>query len=148
VASTDDEEQLLFSSESAKDLRMRFAGLPMSSMRDLMECEDVGSVAWFVHECIERVPLRIDNSHMAESRTTMNQCNTSSGVLGVHDQGSCVAILFKLCSHRDQGLSFSVLLVLLCDHLTINNQGHPTPTPTPPPPLFCRRRVPHEPNNT
>jgi hypothetical protein len=31
----------------------------MSSLRDLMQCENVGSVAWFVHECMERV----DNSH-------------------------------------------------------------------------------------
>jgi hypothetical protein len=37
---------------------LRFAGLPMSSERDLMQCEDVGSVAWFAHECMERV----DNS--------------------------------------------------------------------------------------
>jgi hypothetical protein len=29
--------------------------LPMSSLRNLMQCEDVGSVAWFVHECMERV---------------------------------------------------------------------------------------------
>jgi hypothetical protein len=28
-------------------------GVPVSSLRDLMRCEDVGSVAWFVHECIE-----------------------------------------------------------------------------------------------
>jgi hypothetical protein len=27
----------------------------MSNLRDLMHCEDVGSVAWFVHECMERV---------------------------------------------------------------------------------------------
>jgi hypothetical protein len=33
--------------------------MPMSSLRNLMQCEDVGSVAWFVHECMERV----DNSH-------------------------------------------------------------------------------------
>jgi hypothetical protein len=33
--------------------------LPMSNLRDLMQCEDVGSVSWFVHECMERV----DNSH-------------------------------------------------------------------------------------
>jgi hypothetical protein len=33
--------------------------LPMSSLRDLMQCEGVGSVAWFVHECMERV----DSSH-------------------------------------------------------------------------------------
>jgi hypothetical protein len=36
-----------------------FAGLPMSSLRHLMQCEDVGSVEWFVHECMGRV----DNSH-------------------------------------------------------------------------------------
>jgi hypothetical protein len=59
VAPIDDKEHLLFSCESTKDIRLRFAGLPMSSLRDLMQCEDVGSVAWFVHECMERV----DNSH-------------------------------------------------------------------------------------
>jgi hypothetical protein len=42
-----------------EDPRLRFAGLPMSSLRDLMQCENVGSVAWFVHECMEMV----DNSH-------------------------------------------------------------------------------------
>jgi hypothetical protein len=55
-----DEEHLLFSCESIKDIRLRFAVLPMSSLRDLMLCEDVGSGAWFVHECMERVD---DNSH-------------------------------------------------------------------------------------
>jgi hypothetical protein len=64
VAQIDDEEHLLFSCESAKDIRLRFAGLPMSSLRDLMQCEDVGSVAWFVHESMERV----DNSHAGLSR--------------------------------------------------------------------------------
>jgi hypothetical protein len=59
VAPIDDKEHLLFSCEIAKDIRLRFAGLPMSSLRDLMQCEDIGSVAWFVHECMERV----DNSH-------------------------------------------------------------------------------------
>jgi hypothetical protein len=59
VAPIDDEEQLLFSCESTKDIRLRFSGLPMSSLRVLLQCEDVGSVAWFVHECMERV----DNSH-------------------------------------------------------------------------------------
>jgi hypothetical protein len=59
VAPIDDEEHLLFSCKSTKDIRFRFAGLPMSSLRSLMQCEDVGSVAWFVHECMERV----DNSH-------------------------------------------------------------------------------------
>jgi hypothetical protein len=58
MAPTDDEEHLLFSCESTRDIRLRFAGLPMSSERDLMQCEDVGSVAWFAHECMERV----DNS--------------------------------------------------------------------------------------
>jgi hypothetical protein len=55
VAPTDDEERLLFSCESTKDIGLRCAGLPMSSLRDLMQCEDVGSVAWFVHECTEGV---------------------------------------------------------------------------------------------
>jgi hypothetical protein len=59
VAPIDDEEHLLFLCESTKDIRLRFAGLPISSLRSLMMCEDVGSVAWFVHECMERV----DNSH-------------------------------------------------------------------------------------
>jgi hypothetical protein len=59
VEPIDDEEHLLFSCKSTKDIRLRFAGLPMSSLRDWMQCEDVGSVAWFVHECIERV----DSSH-------------------------------------------------------------------------------------
>jgi hypothetical protein len=59
VAPIDDEEHLLFSCESTKDIKLRFAGLPMSSLRNLMQCEDVGSVAWFVHEYIKRV----DNSH-------------------------------------------------------------------------------------
>jgi hypothetical protein len=40
-----DEEHLLFSCKSTKDIRLRFAGLPMSSLRNLMQCEDVGSVA-------------------------------------------------------------------------------------------------------
>jgi hypothetical protein len=59
VAPIDDEEHLLFSCESTEGIRLRFAGLPMSSLRNLMQCEDVDSVAWFVHECMERV----DNSH-------------------------------------------------------------------------------------
>jgi hypothetical protein len=59
MAPIDYEEHLLFSCESTKDIRLRFAGLSMSSLRKLMQCEDVGSVAWFVHECMERV----DNSH-------------------------------------------------------------------------------------
>jgi hypothetical protein len=48
VATIDDEKHLLFSCESTKDIRLRFAGLPMSSLRNLMQCEDVGIVAWFV----------------------------------------------------------------------------------------------------
>jgi hypothetical protein len=44
-APIDDEEHLLFSCKSTKDIRLRFAGLPMSTLRDLMQCEDVGSVA-------------------------------------------------------------------------------------------------------
>jgi hypothetical protein len=59
VAPIDNEEHLLFSCESTKDIRFRFAGLPMSSLRILMQCEDAGSAAWFVHECMERV----DNSN-------------------------------------------------------------------------------------
>jgi hypothetical protein len=59
VAPIDDEQHLLLSCESTKDIRLRFSGLPMSTLRDLMQCEDVGSGAWFVHECVERV----DNSH-------------------------------------------------------------------------------------
>jgi hypothetical protein len=59
VAPIDDEEHLLFSCKSTKDIRLHFAGLPMSSLRNVMQCEDVGSVAWFVHECMEMV----DNSH-------------------------------------------------------------------------------------
>jgi hypothetical protein len=59
VAPIDDEEHLWFSCESTSDIRLRFAGLPMSSLRNLMQCEDVGSVAWFVHKCMERV----DNIH-------------------------------------------------------------------------------------
>jgi hypothetical protein len=59
VAPKDDEEHLSFSCESIKDKRLRFAGLPLSSLRVLLQCEDVGSVAWFVHECMERV----DNSN-------------------------------------------------------------------------------------
>jgi hypothetical protein len=58
-APIDDEEHLLISCESTKDIRLRFANLSMSSLSNLMQCEDVGSVAWFVHECMERV----DNSH-------------------------------------------------------------------------------------
>jgi hypothetical protein len=50
VAPIDDEERLLLLCEGTKDIRLRFAGLPMSSLRDLMQCEDVGSVDWFVHE--------------------------------------------------------------------------------------------------
>jgi hypothetical protein len=59
VAPIDEAEHLLFSFESTKHIGLHFAGLPMSSLRDLMQCEDVGSVAWFVHKCMERV----DNSH-------------------------------------------------------------------------------------
>jgi hypothetical protein len=58
VAPIFDKEHLLFSCKSTKDIRLCFAGLPMPSLRDLMPCEDVGSVAWFLHECMERV----DNS--------------------------------------------------------------------------------------
>jgi hypothetical protein len=54
AAPIDDEEHLLFSCKSTKDIWLRFAGLPMSSLRDLMQCEDVGSVAWFVDECIKK----------------------------------------------------------------------------------------------
>jgi hypothetical protein len=54
VAPIDDQEHFLFSWEITKDIRLRFAGLPMSSLRDVMQCEDVGSVAWFVHECMEK----------------------------------------------------------------------------------------------
>jgi hypothetical protein len=46
VAPIDDEEHLYFSCESTKDIRLRFAGLPMSNLRNLMQWEDVGSVAW------------------------------------------------------------------------------------------------------
>jgi hypothetical protein len=67
VAPIDDEEHLLFSCESTKDIRLRFAGLPMSSLRALMQCEDVGNVAWFVHECMEG----LDNSHPGEDNVTM-----------------------------------------------------------------------------
>jgi hypothetical protein len=42
IAPIDDEEHLLFSCESTKDIRLRFAGLFMSSLRKLMQCEDVG----------------------------------------------------------------------------------------------------------
>jgi hypothetical protein len=59
VAPIDDEEHMLFSCESTKDIRLRLDGLPMSSLRILMQCEDVDSVVWFVYECMERV----DNSH-------------------------------------------------------------------------------------
>jgi len=59
VAPIDDEEHLLFSCEGTKDIRLRFSGLPMSTLRDLMEFEDVCRVAWFVHECM----IRADNSH-------------------------------------------------------------------------------------
>jgi hypothetical protein len=52
VAPIDDEEHLLLSCGCTKELRLPFAGLPMSSLRDLMQCEDVGSAAWFVHECM------------------------------------------------------------------------------------------------
>jgi hypothetical protein len=45
VAPIDDEEHLLFLCNSTKDIRLLFAGLPMSSLRDLMQCEDVGSIA-------------------------------------------------------------------------------------------------------
>jgi hypothetical protein len=59
VAPIDDEQHLLLSCESTKDIRLRFSGLPMSTLRDFMQCEDVGSGAWFVHERVERA----DNSH-------------------------------------------------------------------------------------
>jgi hypothetical protein len=63
VASIDDKEHLLFSCNSTKDIRLHFAGLPMPSLRDLLQYEDAGreralvasSVAWFAHDCMERV---------------------------------------------------------------------------------------------
>jgi hypothetical protein len=45
VAPIDDKEHLLFSCESTKDIWLRLDGLPMSSLRDLMQCEDVGVTA-------------------------------------------------------------------------------------------------------
>jgi hypothetical protein len=68
-----DEAHLLFSCESTKDTRLRFTGLPMSSLRDLMQCEDGGSVAWFVHECMER-----ERSHWL-SRGQFNSVTTTNG---------------------------------------------------------------------
>jgi hypothetical protein len=41
-------------------MRLRFAGLPMSSLKDLMQCQDGGSVARFVHKCMERVRQQSD----------------------------------------------------------------------------------------
>jgi hypothetical protein len=70
VAPIDDKEHLLLSCESTKDIRLRFAGLPMSSLRDLMQCEDVGSVAWFVHEYMEKV----NNSNSA---LVLSQCSAA-----------------------------------------------------------------------
>jgi hypothetical protein len=58
VAAIDDEQHLL-SCERKKDIRLRFAGLLLSSLRGLMQCEDVGSVAWFVHECMDRQQPRV-----------------------------------------------------------------------------------------
>jgi hypothetical protein len=51
-----------FSCESTKAIRLH---LPMSNVRDLMQNEYDGSVAW--SECMERV----DNVILAELRTTM-----------------------------------------------------------------------------
>jgi hypothetical protein len=59
VAPKVDDEHLLLLCESTKNIRLHIAGLPMSNLRNLMQCEDVGNVARFVHECMERV----DNSH-------------------------------------------------------------------------------------
>jgi hypothetical protein len=53
VAPIDDEEHF-FVFMREQDIRLRLAGLLMSSLRDLMQCEDV---AWFVHECMERVDI-------------------------------------------------------------------------------------------
>jgi hypothetical protein len=83
VAPIDDEEHLLFSCESTKDIRLRFAGLPMSNLRDLMQCEDVGNVAWFVHECMGRV----DNSHtgrVEDNNVTIIERNTQTKHLITH----------------------------------------------------------------
>jgi hypothetical protein len=50
VAPIDDEEHMLFSCERTKDIRLYFAGMPMSILRDTMQCDDVSSVAWFVYK--------------------------------------------------------------------------------------------------
>jgi hypothetical protein len=44
VAPIDDKEHLLFSCESTKDIRLRFAALHMSSLRNLMQCERESSL--------------------------------------------------------------------------------------------------------
>jgi hypothetical protein len=60
-----------FHARAPKKERLRFAGLPMSSLRDLMQGEDVGSVIWFVHAYMQRV----DSSHTGrvEDNVTMMQ---------------------------------------------------------------------------
>jgi hypothetical protein len=44
VAPIADEEHLLFSCDSTKDITLRFADLPMSSLRNLMQCERESSL--------------------------------------------------------------------------------------------------------
>jgi hypothetical protein len=71
---------VLNSFESTKYIRLRFAGLPMSILRDLMPCEDVGSVAWFVHEFMERV----DNRHagsVEDNNVTMTLTMSSATII-------------------------------------------------------------------
>jgi hypothetical protein len=55
VAQVDDEKHLLFSCESTKVALCWPAHVCEEKIRNLMQFEDVGSVAWFVHECMERV---------------------------------------------------------------------------------------------
>jgi hypothetical protein len=62
VAPIDDKAHFLFSCESSKVIRLRYDDLSMSNLGDLMQCENVGNVAWFVHECMEKG--RVENNNV------------------------------------------------------------------------------------
>jgi hypothetical protein len=62
VAPIDDEEHLLFSCKSTKDIRLSFAGLPMSSLRNLMHVR-VLAVFHGLRITITITMEGVDNSH-------------------------------------------------------------------------------------
>jgi hypothetical protein len=103
VAPIDDEEHLLFSCKSTTtDERLRFAGLPMPNLRDLMQCENVGNVSWSVHECMERVNNWLSQGQSKQSTSTtekrlLKRCSS----LIVHNS-RLLLVLFCLCLHRHE----------------------------------------------